>query len=71
MVRPLLILLVLVSLLSTAFAITNNVRIICEPAGQPWEYYKEIQVDYLDPGISCPTHPTAPTRDFVVEWVEY
>jgi hypothetical protein len=49
-----------------------HVRKVCETetGGKNFHYFREDQVDTLDPNIACPTHPTANTRDFVIEGEE-
>lgn len=42
-----------------------RIRYVCEPAGQNWHYQYEDQTT-IDENVTCPTHPTASTRDFVI-----
>ena len=46
-----------------------HVRKACDGT-TPAHYFYVDQTDTVNPDISCPTHPTAPTRDFVIESIE-
>lgn len=52
---------------------TYYVRKVCETEigdGMGWHYFWATQPDTPDENISCPDHPQASTKDFVIEYVD-
>ena len=50
-----------------------HVRKVCETEtgdGKGFHYFRAEQTDEVHNDIVCPEHPTADTRDFVIEWKE-
>jgi len=48
---------------------TFKVRLVCEAEngdGKGWHYFW-LDQETLDDSANCPDHPTAETRDFVIE----
>lgn len=49
---------------------TYKCRKVCETEtgdGKGFHYFFVDQIDVINIAVTCPEHPTAPTRDFVVE----